>query len=480
LSNLRVIGERVRSRPTHAALIALLAAGVLLRIYFLLVWRPAITGYSDSGIYFQDSVQSLWTDPIRTVGYSMFLRVLHGITPHLLLVTIVQHLLGLASAVLFFLATRRAGGPRWLGLVPAAIIALGGDQLFIEHAALSDSLLVFLVAATLYCTIRAASDALAWAALAGLLAGLGLWDREAAIELAPAIALWLLLSPGRPTRRTLARGLVSLTAATAMVGVYVEWRHQASGRSGITSNGDWNIYGRVAPWADCTKFSSPSGTRQLCESTPPSQRGYRSSEYYIYGADSPAIKLIGPAYLISKDPYAMQRLLEFSESAIWGQPLQYLHAVGLDLVRLINPKAPSYGNVSPDRLINFMIYGFDGHSGRNEFVTSWQKLLYPHDGPTHRGDIHPLMTWEKLTRITGVPMAILLILCLGSPWLVPRPARPGALLFAAVALALLVFPILTKGYDYRFVIPSFGPLFAVGALSGWGLVGRVKRRRERT
>ena len=57
----------------------------------------------------------------------MFLRVLHAITPHLFLVPLVQHLMGLVAAVLLFLTVRRFGGPRWLGLVPAAaIIALGG------------------------------------------------------------------------------------------------------------------------------------------------------------------------------------------------------------------------------------------------------------------------------------------------------------------------------------------------------------------
>jgi hypothetical protein len=41
-------------------------------------------------------------------------------------------------------------------------------------------------------------------------------------------------------------------------------------------------------------------------------------------------------------------------------------------------------------------------------------------------------------------------------------------------LVLLFFPILTKSYDYRFVIPAFGPLFAVGALSAWGLGLKVQ------
>lgn len=468
-----------RSHPTTAVLACLLVVGLALRVYFLLVWRPAITGYSDSGIYFTGGVESVWSDPLRTVGYSMFLRVLHGITPHLLFVTIVQHLLGLVTAVLFFAATRRCGGPRWAGLAPAAIIALGGDQLFLEHAALSDALFIFLLAAMLYCTIRARDGSFAWAALAGLIAGLGVWDREAAIELAPVLALWLVFSHGRPRWRLVAVAAVSLVVAAATVGGYAVWRHADSGLSGLTTNGNWNIYGRVAPWADCSDFTPPVGTRQLCQYTTPAQRGWQSSEDYIYLPSSPAQKLIGPPYVVSKDPYAMQRLLEFSESAIWGQPLEYLYAVWRDTIRLFDPEAPSFGDISPQRLIDFMLYGPDGHSGQNSFVSYWQNRLYPGDPAPYRGPIGPLKEWEKLTRVTGVWMALLLLLCLGSPWLVPRRARAGAILFGVVALVLIFFPIFTKSYDYRFVIPAFGPLFAVGALSAWGIGLRVRAWRGR-
>jgi hypothetical protein len=459
---------------TLVALGLLLIAGAALRVWFLLVWSPAVTGYSDSGIYFQDAVQSLWTDPIRTVGYSMVLRLLHGISPHLILVIVVQHVLGLVAAVLYFLTVRRCGGPRWLGLVPAAIIGLGGDELFLEHSALSDSLFIFLVSAMLYCAVRASQGRAWWAALAGLCVGLCVWERGAGLAMVAVIAPWLLFSAGRPTRRTLALGALALVVSLATVGGYVEWRHAASGESGLTTNNAWNLYGRVAPWADCTKWVPPPGTRALCEALPPSQRGYRSSEAYIYNPESPAQELLGPPYLVSEYPHAMELLQRWSEAALLGQPLQYLHAVWLDSIRLIDPDHPSYSDLSPDELIAFSLYGPDKHSGKNAFVESWQRMLYPHDPAPHRGDIGPLKEWEKITRVDGVWMAIMLALCLAGPWLaVGRRARSGTALFTITALVLLFFPIFTKGYDYRFVIPAFGPLFAAGALGAWGLLVRI-------
>jgi hypothetical protein len=404
----------------------------------------------------------------------MFLRLLHEISPHLILVIIVQHALGLLAAVLLFLAVRRCGGPRWLGLAPAAIIAVGGDELFLEHAALSDSLFIFLITAMLYCTVRASQGRAWWAALAGLSAGLVVWDRGAGIPMVAVIVLWLAFSAGRPTRRTIALGLLSLVVSLASIGVYMEWRHAESGRSGLTTNSSWNLYGRVAPWADCTKFTPPAGTRQLCQVLPPSRRPHLTNQDYIYGLTSPAVQLLGPAFLYSKYPQAMAILAKWSRAAILGQPLDYLHAVWLDALRLVDPNRTSYGSYSADQMIAFMLYGPDMHSGLNQFVISWQTGLYPGDPAPHRGDIGPLKEWERLTRIDGAWILILLALCLVGPWLLHGRARSGMTLFAVSSLVLVFFPIFTAGYDYRYVIPAFGPLLAAGALAAWGLAVRIR------
>ena len=270
-------------------------------------------------------------------------------------------------------------------------------------------------------------------------------------------------------------GALSLVIALGTVGAYVEWRQLASGLSGLTTNGNWNLYGRVAPWADCTKFTPPPGTRQLCEATPPSSRHARSAESYIYNTTSPAQLLFGPPYLISRDPHAMSRLWQFSVAAIEGQPLDYLHAVWLDTLRLIDPNRSSYGDLSADSFIAFLLGGPDFHSGANAFVSYWQQHEYPHES-IGRGAIGPLKAWEKVTRFDGPWMVALLALCLAAPWVVVGEARRGARLLAATTLILLLFPLFTKGYDYRFVIPAFGPLFATAVLAAWGITTRVASR----
>jgi hypothetical protein len=468
-----------RGRRERVALAVVLAIGVLLRVWFLLVWRPALTGYSDSGIYFQDAHQGVWTDPIRTVGYGMLLVALHWIIASLLFVTVLQHLMGLAAAVLLFAAVRAIGGPSWLGVIPAAALALDGDELFIEHAALSEAAYILLLAAMIYAGVRAwRSGRWRWAVLAGLCAGLGVWDRGAGVSLLPIVPLWLLFCRRRPTRATLVLAVLAAAVSLVVVEGYIQWREQVSGLSGLTTNGNWNLYARVAPWADCSKFSPPAGTEALCQSTPVAQRTMRSGEAYIYDASSPAVALLGPAYDVSSDPYAMSRLWEFSISAIEGQPGAYLNAVWQDMIRLVDPNHPSYGDLSATHFIDFLLYGPDYHSGQNEFVSYWQDLLYPHE-KVHKGDITPLLDWERLTRLQGPLMVVLLLLCLGAPWLAVRETRAGARLLALIVLVLLLFPILSKGYDYRFVIPALGPLYACAALGGHGLYVRLARARAR-
>ena len=71
-----------------------------------------------------------------------------------------------------------------------------------------------------------------------------------------------------------------------------------------------------------------------------------------------------------------------------------------------------------------------------------------------------------------------MLLLLASPWLAPPGLRSVAILFGLVSLVLLFGPIVTKAYDYRFVMPTLGPMFAVGTISAHGLWLRLRARRQ--
>ena len=104
----------------------------------------------------------------------------------------------------------------------------------------------------------------------------------------------------------------------------------------------------------------------------------------------------------------MSRLWEFSISAIEGQPLDYLNAVWQDTIRLVDPDHPSYGNLSADQFIDFLLYGPDYHSGTNTFVSYWQApRVPPRRAPTTATSAR-CTRWEEVTRLDGPLMVVLL------------------------------------------------------------------------
>src|SRR5215210_4885921 len=112
-------------------LIGLLVAGALLRLLFVVAWRPAFMGFPDAASYIAVANGDLFGNILRPAGYPLFLRGLHLIAPSQTFLIVVHHLLGLGTAVLVYLAVARAGVPRLYGLIPAAIVALGGDPMFL-------------------------------------------------------------------------------------------------------------------------------------------------------------------------------------------------------------------------------------------------------------------------------------------------------------------------------------------------------------
>lgn len=101
-------------------LIALLLAGFALRIWLSFAVRPAYAHSYDSLLFVDMARGELFSDPTRTVGYPILLRALHGISSDLDFTIQVQHLLGIATALVLYATVRRLGAPVWAGIAAAA------------------------------------------------------------------------------------------------------------------------------------------------------------------------------------------------------------------------------------------------------------------------------------------------------------------------------------------------------------------------
>src|ERR1019366_6678680 len=142
-------GQTARRHAAKAAAVlrrhwlaaALLAAGLVLRVLAQLAYRPALF-YIDTARYLYNA------DGNDPVGYKGPLRAIL-LVANFDAVAAIQHLLGLAMAVVIYLLLLRRGAPRWLAALAIAPVLLDAYQLQIEQTIMPDTLFEALIVAGL-------------------------------------------------------------------------------------------------------------------------------------------------------------------------------------------------------------------------------------------------------------------------------------------------------------------------------------------
>jgi hypothetical protein len=436
-------------------------------------------GYADSYAYVASAIGPLFSAPLRPAGYPYFLGHVQSIDSNLSATIVLQHVLRLASALLLYLAARRVGLSHWWSLLPAGVLALSGPQILIEHAVLTEPLFVFLQSAAVYAAVRAvgARD-WAWALGAGLLAGATVTARTLGVLLTGVLILWLAFGSGGAWRRRLIRAAAALAATLLVVGAYVTYQESETGYTGLTPAGAWNLYGRVAPFADCDRFTPPDGTRRLCEDTPEDERPGPNS--YIFAPDTPAADVFGSAFVATEKQN--DSIGDFARTAILNQPLDWLdHVVTEDLVRYVSSdRTVREGQgLTFDGLQETLMSGTQKR-GTAELIATWYSTTGEY---VHTGRLDAFFSYERTTRVVGALFVLFALLGVGGLALARAAPRRGAWLFAPVALVSILGPAATLYYDARYAIPAFGPLVAAAAVGGWAMTERltaVRRRRAVT
>jgi hypothetical protein len=500
------VGGWLRAHGVLAVLAVIVLLGLALRVYFLFQYRPALLGYPDSANYINAARTGVFQDPARVAGYVLFLRLLHLIYPHLEFVAAVQHLLGIASGLLLFDAVRRAGVARWVGLVPAVIVMLGGLELMLEHAILTDPLFIFLVDLSIWFCVRAWTGSRRWALLTGLSLGCAMIDRTEGVVVFPVLLICLMIAPGgvvarrhsvsrtseegrlgwrQPFRERpvaawrLGAALLCLAGCLLIVVPFLYEHDRKTGSWNFTSSGDIALYGRVAPWANCQRFTPPAGTRDLCISQPVSKR--LGSNAWQYDTLSPAVKVFGDDRAV---PGENAKLKAFAEAAILGQPLDYLHYVVRDLARAVDPNFPT----SPYPAIGDRGYGTEDAATVDEMLDRARTLgvirsfvnKYYSPVELDAGNVSFLRSWDHSTRIVGPVMILLVVLALASPFVATGLPRRMAILCLGSAAAIIIGPVLLLEWSARYEVPGLGPLGAAAGIALWAVYKRLSDRTHRS
>ena len=478
----RVVPQSREQRAALAGLLALLLIGAVVRALFTLAWSPAFMGWPDAKSYIDVAHGDLFGNPLRPAGYPIFLIALDAIWTNIHFVVAVNHLLGLATAVVLYATVVRAGGPRWLGLVPAAIVALGGDQMFLEHSVLSETLFTFLTACGVYAAVRCVGDRRSWAwpVLAGVTLAGATSVRVVGMATIVIVCAWLTFGASGALRRRLATAGVAALGALAVLSSYWIAEYSTTGAVGMSRNGDYHLYGRVAPFADCTKFTPPRGTEMLCETKPRSERPITDAYIFSYW-HSPAVRAFGSPF--EATPQASGKVGDFARAVVIGQPLDYLTEVGAGMLRYVAPESDwlhSYGG-GP---------GYEALTGRNillnpnfrsHAIDSLQRYYGWHesDYAKHSGMLSVLRHYERYTRIQGVSFVLLALASFAGLFLARGRERAPVALLWLVAWCLLTAPVASLEFSARTAVPGFGFLGASAALGGFAAARAWRARRER-
>ncbi|MGH2966051.1 MAG: phospholipid carrier-dependent glycosyltransferase [Solirubrobacterales bacterium] len=191
------LGEAIRTAWPPGApgwvLLGLLVAGVALRVLATVSWWPVTTTLDDGYELFASSP---FDNQLHPGGYSLILGAIGLVTHEVVVPVFLQHLSGIASALLLWAATRRVSGSEWAGLVPVAVVLLDPDFIFLEHSIMSESWLVLWISFGLYATVRAFDQPepwWRWPLLAGVGLALAVTIRTAPLFMIPVAGIALLL-----------------------------------------------------------------------------------------------------------------------------------------------------------------------------------------------------------------------------------------------------------------------------------------------
>jgi hypothetical protein len=467
-ARLRALAARIWSG--HRLFVLVLIPAVLLRADTELGYRWQ-AWFNDSFVYVEDTV-NFNLDPTRVSGYSVLLKILQPLHSYAI-VTILQHLMGLAVAVMIYaLARHRFGAPAWLATLATVPVLYDGFEIQLEHLILSDVPFLFvLVLATTLLLWDPEGPSTRRCAVIGLLLGLGAVLRSIGLPLLAIFAVYMIIKRFS-WRRIVAAVGVCLIPVFAYAGAF-DLEHGQFAMSDATGV---FLYSRVMTFADCTKFHVPASELWLCTTKNPATRPIAQS--YIWTPATPLDRYPPQKFA----PVPNQLAENFAIRAIEAQPVDYAKAVFDDTWRVFGwprqvfPQAATY-----DEYL-FLPQGLpipswdDAHIGRyNSFSAAYLR------GNPATQVVNPfaviIREYQKYVWLPGTIYGLILLAGLAGIAAAWRRLGGDALLPWAVSLAMVVVPAATAEFDYRYVLPAvpFACLAAVMAFSP-GTAGRARLR----
>jgi hypothetical protein len=447
----------------HTPFLVLLGLGAALRVVVQLSFPPGFV-FSDGPGYLS-LVDDLVPLTDRVVGYGLFLHVLAHVSREVWLITVVQHLLGLATAALAYALLRRWGADAWVAALATVPVLFDGMQLVLEHSVLSDVLFDLVVLAGLGILAWHHRPQLPTTVLGGLLLGAAVCVRVVGQPLVLAAVVFCLLAAAT-WRDRLVHAVVVVAVFCIPVLGYAAWFHHEQGAWALSESAGRALYMRTTAWVDCTTFSMPDYERPLCPAEPIGER-LDPTEYGWHTPNS-THGLTPPDGVTVDD--AMH---DFAMRAIRAQPGDYARTVTRDVALNFWPTREDHYEYDTADKWSFARYV------DLEQLTGFTKPAYEAHGgdlPTvHQPGASKLATYGTTVYLWGPALLVLLLLALASLLVPGRPGRRSVIvLLLMVGVGLMVAPDVTAEFVWRYQLPAL-VLVPMAAALGWT---RLWRRRQ--
>jgi hypothetical protein len=468
----------------HWLIALLIAAGLALRILAQLAYHPALI-YVDTLKYLYGAYPG--SEPL---GYTAFLRVAL-LAGGLGVVTLVQHLLGLALAVVLYVVLLRRDVPPWLAALAAAPVLLDAYQLQMEQMIMPEALFEAMVVAGLAILLWRPHLTMPLAVAAGLVLGSSAIVKQLALVLfLPALVF--VLASVRNWRRSLATSGALVAAFMLPVLAYCTFSYARTGHFWLAHRQP--VTGRLAAAADCATLRLPAAVRPLCP-TPAEQ---------AHGPDWLEHSGQSPLFRTPVAPGMRGRLISELNSAVaHQQPLRVAAAIFSDWGRLFVPVRTGSASVTPISRWQFQTSyptfpPWVGVKRNGDIVLGLQfqvggpfhyNVLRPAYGGRAQVD-RPIASFLRSYQLDGgyTPGPLLAACALaglgGSVLALIRRRRADGgtaaaaiLLFTATAAALLLLPDVYE-FTWRYQLPALITLPPAGALAASALIARQRARRS--
>ena len=455
-----------------------LGVGALLRLLAVLGYPGALFFGGDSYVYLGAALRPE-PDLSKSTGYSLFLRLLlplHSFT----LVVVLQHLMGLADAVIIYALLRHSRVSKKWAAIATLPVLLDGYMIEDEHLIMTEALFTFLVMLAMLLILW--RPKLSWwaALIAGLLVGYAvIVHTEGAVVL--ILPLLLLVRDWKSVRGWLA-AVVMGVGCLIPVGAYAAWFHADNGSWNLTLSDGFYLWGRVSSFANCAVIK-PTGaqvavcpTEPIAKRTPPGNFIWHAPQVHT-NLDSTG----GPVTAANN-----KLLTSFAIHAVEAQPFDYVKTVVKGVLLSFGFPRINYPGAGTVYFYDFHLHYKtakyselppDNHSWIPGGTAYQDWLTYSHQAPGAVDEVFavPMIVYQRLVFTYGPLLALIFLVGLGGVVRIRRPARlrlrpfplqwerrGTSMLPWITAVALLVAPVAVADFDYRYLLPAL-PLACLAA-----------------